>query len=425
MRAHGAMIVAFVLIVAGSGVGAVTGAKAQPHRPPAPWSVVDQRLITVDGDPMALSPNGRWLAGPGPDDDFCVWDVETLDPACDGQLPSIIPRSIAWAPDSMAVAFSVDTPTILRDSDVLVFEVETGTLVNLTDDDPGDEDFATLELDREAADPVPVDLFPTWSPDSDDLVFARTIWGAGTMGTTLMTIPRTGGEPVELRDLRPRMPFLIFSPMAWLDDGAILFSHLSVDAEDSANGIWRLPASGDPELIIPGSDADEIVLPSIADVSADEDLISVVSFLGLNAYGADIETVYFLVDVGSGETTPVAELAGTAASPEEPARTNGPGRLTAPARFSPDGDTMITWSWRGDGTHLLAVVDTDGRVYDLDIGDALAGKEVPSRRSVEMGIDWATNDTVFMELDGPDSQDGGLLLTLEPREDTADATPAP
>lgn len=414
------MIVLLILASAGGNAGAI----AQSHRPTATWSVVDHREIEVDGKPMALSPDGRWLAGPGPEEDFCVWDVETLDPTCDGRrIPLIIPRSIVWAPDSTAVAFSTDALTLFIDSDVLVFEIETGTLVNLTDDDPGDEDFAPLKLDREETEPVPVDLFPAWSPDSDELVFARTEWGAGSMSTALMTIDRAGGEPAKLRDLRPRMPFLVYTPMRWLDDGSILFSILNVDAEDRSNGIWHLTADGDPELLVPGAAEDDIPIPLIADVSPAEDIISVVSF-GRNAEPLGYYPRFFLVDLASGEATSVEDLTGTVASPQDPGAGNSP-YLSGPARFSPDGKAMITWSRRGDDADLL-IVDADGNVEALGIGAMLGEETATSRRVIEMGIDWAANETVFVGLAGGTSEgDGvdGLLVMLEAGDRTVDTTP--
>lgn len=414
------ILLMLVLIVASGG-----SVSAQSHRPApaASWTVSDVRAIAVDGEPMALSPDGRWLAGPGLDGDFCVWDAVTLDPTCDGRdLPPVIPRSIAWAPDSSAVAFSVDTPTLLIDSDVLVFEVATGTLVNLT----GDEAFARVDLDRENADPIPVDLFPAWSPGSDELVFARTMWGPGAMGTTLMTIARAGGEPETLHAIWPRMPFLVFTPMRWLEDGSILYSHLGPpDVEERANGIWRLPAEGRVEQVISGSVTNEIALPEIVAVSPDGTTISVVSLTAMGMSQFEVPRRYFLVDLATGDTTSVETLAGRDGTPEEMARADSGGFLAAPARFAPDGATMVSIATIGTDADLL-LIDAERTVHEVAVPGGLAGEGFVTVRVSELGIDWAANDTLFIGLvgggEGGEGQGGGLLLTLE-RGDAA--TPLP
>ncbi len=84
----------------------------------AGWRAAEEREITVEGQPVLLSPDGGWLAGSGPEDSFCVWEVATLDAACDGEGLAIRPETIAWAPDSSAVAFSLNAVQLLTDSDL-------------------------------------------------------------------------------------------------------------------------------------------------------------------------------------------------------------------------------------------------------------------------------------------------------------------
>src|ERR671910_2328595 len=48
----------------------------------AAWRVVNERRLAIDGEPVTLSPDGRWVAGSGPEQEFCVWEVATLDAVC-------------------------------------------------------------------------------------------------------------------------------------------------------------------------------------------------------------------------------------------------------------------------------------------------------------------------------------------------------
>lgn len=90
--------------------------------------------VEVDGFPLSLSPDGSLLAGMGADGrQFCVWDIDRLESRCDGDLPDLVEvRSIAWSPDSTAVAFSLGVLNRLTDSDLYIFDAVTGTLDNLT-----------------------------------------------------------------------------------------------------------------------------------------------------------------------------------------------------------------------------------------------------------------------------------------------------
>lgn len=52
---------------------------------------------------MALSPDGQWMVGIGPDNAFCIWDDATLTAECvDERLP-IRGQTVIRTPDSTAV----------------------------------------------------------------------------------------------------------------------------------------------------------------------------------------------------------------------------------------------------------------------------------------------------------------------------------
>src|SRR5699024_2831220 len=120
----------------------------------------------------------------------------------------------------------------------------------------------------DAAD-VPVDLYPAWSPDSKNLVFARTMWGKAIVGTSLMTLSRDGGTPEERVVVQPEYPMSIFSPVWWLENDAILFAQWMGDLDHKDNGVWRLEPDDTLTHLIPGDVESGIPGAGIADISPD------------------------------------------------------------------------------------------------------------------------------------------------------------
>lgn len=356
---------------------------------PAASRVTEVHAFVVDGDPIALSPDGTWIAGIGPDrESFCVWDTEHFTPTCDGERLTIVPHTITWAPDSSAVAFSEDTPRLFIDSDIHVFEMETGTLVNLTND--GD---AELDIFSDSAQPVNVDLAPAWSPDSQHLVFARTVFGGDIEdpGTVLMTIPRAGGEPQEILMLAPPYPIEIFTTMAWQDEDAILFSIWKADESDGQNGVWRTSTDGGIEPVIPGTETDDILFPTIVDTSPNGAHLSVVALA--HVYSGDIDEAFWLSDTDGSDPTLLTEAIDL---PEDVTVVTAPG-------FSPDG-SEIAFVTRSEDAFSLTVAS-------LETGEATTVGTIDSPVSPLMelvAVDWADNGTIFVG-----TPHGGTLFTLE------------
>lgn len=115
----------FTLIVLLAALGTLPVSAVRPSMVAMP--------IEVDGFPLAISPDGTRLAGVDADGArFCVWDLATGKAACDGDIPAPVEaRSVTWAPDSSAVAFSLGSSSRLVDSDIYVFDVASGTLRNV------------------------------------------------------------------------------------------------------------------------------------------------------------------------------------------------------------------------------------------------------------------------------------------------------
>jgi len=387
------LLIPFLLV---GGVLPVAAQDASPAASPAAspvgdgeagWRVADERRLELDGEPVALSPDGQWVAGRGPEREFCLWEVATLDATCEGQDLAIRPESIAWAPDSSAVAFSLEAAKFLIDSDIYLFEVDAGELRNLTDDGVDEVDLFGDELEE----PLLIDDVPAWSPDSQSLVFARSRWVTdGLRGTTVVRIDRDGGETDTLFSVDLNLPFAVYFPMQWLEGDRLLYTVLLPDNDDERNGLYISDLDGsDDRLLVPGDSASEVPGPWVTDVAPDGASATLYSALKFGQFGGEAG-VFHLVDLERGALTPIE----TGEEPEA--------RIGLPPTLSPDGQTLLFTVSTG-GERLLAV-------QDIATGDlAILSDDVEFTGVVGFrGLDWAANDTVFIPFG-----DASLLLTLE------------
>ena len=354
----------------------------------AAWRVVNERRLAIDGEPVTLSPDGRWVAGSGPEQEFCVWEVATLDAVCEGQDLAIRPESITWAPDSSAVAFALEAAKFFIDSDIYVFEVEAEELRNLTDD--GIEEVDLLG-DDESSEPLRIDDVPAWSPDSQSLVFARSRWVSdGLRGTTVVRIDRAGGETETLFSVDLNLPFAVYFPMQWLEGDRLLYTVLLPDSDDERNGLYITDLDGaNDRLLVPGDSTAEVPGPWVTDVAPDGAYATVYSALRVGQFSGEGDA-YYLVDLGSGKPTPIR-------TGEEPDTLIG-----LPPTLSPDGETLLFTVFTGSERHLA--------VQDVATGElAVLASDVDFSGAVGFrGLDWAENDTVFIPFG-----DASMLLTLE------------
>ncbi|MGC4190471.1 MAG: WD40 repeat domain-containing protein [Thermomicrobiales bacterium] len=362
--------------------------------PKGALTVGEVRSFSVEGQPVAMSPDGKWLAGPGPDRGFCIWDVETLKPAgaTDRRPMAVQLETVTWAPDSSAVAFSLDAARLLTDSDIYVMDID-GTLHDLTDD--GDNDKVSLSGDGPT---VPIDMYPAWSPDGSQLTFARTTWSSDTKDTALYTIDRDGGDPAQRFVVSPQEPFIVYAPMHWLADGSVIFSVLHADPSSTQNGIWRLTASGGVESILPGSESAEVPMPFVNDVSPDGTLATVMSFSRAGQFSTSAEEpVYFIVDLKTGKPVPVQS------SEPRPAAS-----ITSSGAFLPDGSAILSMEMSGNRPSVV-LSDLDGAT----IGFASLPEDVVGPVSYR-GLSIATDGTVFMSTKSAGEQDtsGGVIFTV-------------
>ena len=352
---------------------------------PSGWEIVDIREIDVDGMPVALSPDGQWIAGTGPDREFCIWDIETLNPIC-AEPGDYRPHAeaIVWSPDSTAVAFTEDALRTFIDSDLYVFELGSGTLVNLTDD--GFSGGMSIMGDESATVPL-LDLGPAWMSDGQSLAFSR-IHGIDRDGPMpeILQIDRAGGDPALLATLEVDMPSAMVAPMIALQDGRLVYSVDTARPDNPNNGIWMLAPGDEPVQIVSGTDRDEFPFSRLVDAvnSPDGVLISGIS-LSLFSTGRGQEPYAFVINAETGD---VAMLEGG----------------ISPLRYGPDDVSTIAMNFEGDDG-FLTITAPNGEVSFL-------GPVQRSRYQVDRGLDWATNNTVFLASGVSNDQ----LVTLAPVE---------
>jgi hypothetical protein len=364
---------------------------------------LEKTLVEIDGFPLSLSPDGSWIAGLDTEGRaFCVWNVDSMEPSCDGALPDLVETtSLAWSPDSTAVAFSLGSVNRLVDSDIYVFEAASGTLHNLTDDDPGNTgaDEVTLITPQEGI--VAIDRFPAWSPDGDSLVFARTLWGdADAAGVSMMTIPLAGGEPEERAVIEASAALPVVGPMIWRADETILFSTRHPDPQNEMNGLWMLQPGGSLTRLLDGTAGSGITEPVIADIATDGQQASVYSRLeSLESLG-QAPGIFFHVDLDNGTATPWEDYSGVALAEEAV--------LFAPPIFGPENAVALLFR-TPNGDMTLSILDPNGDFQDVASIDYQIGRP-PSvgTNGVQPTVIWAQDGTLLVIL-----ATGGTIIATE------------
>lgn len=400
--------VLFVALCASlAGWGMVVAARASQQLPGSaatPGIEIDGiRELDLEFEPITLSPDGTSIAGIEDRSSICLFSLVDEQTRCRA-VPmdaSILAESITWAPDSSAVAFSLDTLPTLRNSDIFVLDVQGTDLVNLTPDpaSTGSPDSTAPPVSRgshvmrpddatPASDDSPVwmDVFPAWSPDSKELVFARHALPDG--GLQVMRISRSGGEATIALDLASSEIFYIPGPILWPEDDAIIFS-----TTGSRGGIQETSLkTGDTREILSFDDPD---LPGAVAVSmsADGEWLSVYS--SPNVRRASADKFFGLVERETGEILIFTFAEGLNQF------------VNVVPRFGPEG-SLVAATLGGNPQTL--------HVWDIATGRPLASVSLPGDGPdaglLLVGLSWAANGTILVP--GPDESASIVEVRIDP-----------
>lgn len=383
-------------ILLGASSGQAVARDYGPHGPvetPTLPTRPDSRMLDLGLLPVRMSPDGTRIAGIDDDHRICIQSLEATSPSpvcnpVEGDAP-ISPASIAWAPDSSAVAFSLDAPPALAGSDIHL--MDTGGEIRTLVPNPG------MSMPGSHVDAGPratpgsgmpgggnrIDLFPSWSPDSREVAFARMTMGQGDL--ELIRAERDGGSTRVIANLSEAGIVAVTGPTFWLKDGTLALSGTS-----DVTSLWETQIeTGELRAIFP---ADDPNLPRAvaADISSDGAWISVYSATDLargNAGGS-----FGLVRRATGEPRifVVAESAG-----------GGP--ILVP-RFSPDGRFAASVTGTRDLTLVIWRLETGAPAQSLPLQETDPDVSLSS-----VGITWLADGTILV----PGSGGSAELVTID------------
>ncbi len=361
-----------------------------------------QDAFVADTQLLSLSPDGKWFFGLE-QDSVCIYAAATLaQKVCASWKTNLDPNSIAWSPDSTRVAFT-ENLTLLTESDIWVFNILSGVLTDLTNDNLDGDLSTTLQRAKSDAKDINLDSMPAWSPDGKTLAFVRSTYGS-TKQTTICLIPSGGGDVVKLTIADQTHSLAVWHGMRWTMDGKqILFTIIIIEDTTGKNGIWIIDKNGKnyKQLI---AEKEGWGYPALYDLSPKGDKALIGYPRALVRASQNPNYCFFeIYNLKTNTLTPLIDpLAGTPEADKQPAAFYSPTQ----AAFSPDG-TKIAFHYN--------IAGSDSPVPQLmvrDINDT--SEQVLESKSIYLGEDvgptlfWARNDTIYL-MTGPGI---GLLYTV-------------
>jgi hypothetical protein len=355
--------------------------EAQTDYAPIPFNaltVVDQRDIELPEDilPHSLAPNGQWLLA-SRRGMVCIYETdEFTEQFCQPWL-SGIPATSTWSPDSQWVAFTENSKTHFIESDLWVLSSFDGELRNLTDD--GFEGSFSIKEGKGEQ----VDFAPAFSPNSQQVIYARTLMDDAPIKTTdLYQIAIAGGNPQKLATLDPEYPSTISGNLYWSGaHGKILYSLTRPKTSDPQNGIWQIDPTGKHAKHIVESSQD-FGPPMVQAVRPQGDQIILAYEYSLFMRLAPPEELIFLFDLTNGDTIPFL-------APVEFEV------VTARATFAPDGNTILYLLGGEEKFKLVAYDPTNSETKVLLEQNGTIAQPRDNQFS------WAENNLVYISMFGP------------------------
>lgn len=349
------------------------------------WQATERREIEVDGKPVALSPDGRWIAGTGPNDaGICVWEVESLSSTCVGDdvLPDRL--SLVWAPDSSAIAFTDGSVFEPEEPNVLwLFSLAEETLTELSATAVGESGLAFHAA-------------PAWTPDSQRVVFLQAELQTGFQNAATMAfIDRSGGDAMTI----PMPPAQFQGPLRPTADGRVIFTIGANSPESGIAGLWQVGLDGSGlEQLLATAGFEELAPPlSFGGQSADGRYLGVLS-LGFFNEDAELD-VWYVLDMTIGTLTPIQSV--------------GDSRIHIGPVFGPSGFNAVALTYDEEtASFRLEMLDAQtGHIGPIAGADFVMGEGVPFAGDDEAEfpfLSWGGDNTVLLSM-GTDA----VLLTLE------------
>jgi hypothetical protein len=329
---------------------------------------------------MWLSPDGGRLVVISDQSLFCVYDAVTLEELrCVDSAETIANidyERITWSPDGRKLALTENSPVYFYDSDIWVFDTDSGQFTNLTDDGVTGS-IITLEADQMPL----VDYMPLWSPDGQEIYFARSTMG-DTKATDLYAVASEGGEPRKVLALG-QTPFAIYGTMYWSQDGTTLyFSRYLPQRDDPTNGIWRYDTDNRSLEQLLGPE-EERGIPMVRGVNTLTGKVLVFYPEFAAQYRTPSRATYALLDLATAELSDLLPaVEGEDLFPH-----------VIGATLSPDGSKILFSYGDSQPSFHVAVRDVDGTEDNVLMSDTdLLG----ASRVRGTDLAWANDDTVLI-----------------------------
>ncbi len=292
---------------------------------------------------MTLSPDGTILAWAQIrtgicvrhlTDDFTTCTPFPTDAETGDEVDLYDNTSLKWSPDNSMIALTENWTQSFRESDLWLFDVNTLTFTNSTDDAASG---SALMLDQQDT-PYFLDATPIWSPVAGDLYFFRYERDGRTYSTALYRLPRLGGnfagiiqgesglaqgEPELVTELRDLPPLSVYDGNTFnLEGGAAIspdgttLAFLSRPAQAERSALWLVDLqTGAVTTPLAYANIQGAGLPAwfelpmlFSGISWIDDNALLVSTSPIGALRNTIEIMLYCYDLSDDALTPILDL---------------------------------------------------------------------------------------------------------------------
>lgn len=170
---------------------------------------------------VGISPDTTMLVGTRDNETLCILDASTRETISESDIvPNLglldIP-TISWGPDGSQLAMSTRPWEVMHNSSILMMDVASGDVTDLTPEEGEDSSESLL-----VADEANVDTNPVWL-DNDRILFSRHGVADKDLVITLCTISPAGGTVETWIDLSSHNVSYVTSRIWKRQDGTVVF----------------------------------------------------------------------------------------------------------------------------------------------------------------------------------------------------------